>query len=121
MMMIMIFGLDLSKNKELYVIACYVNQLTSLDIDNNSELRSIYCGDNQITSLDVSNNTLLETLHCEDNQLTSLKANNGRILSFDANNNPNLYCVEVFEGTTPQLLWQDAHDSQFTWSEDCDY
>jgi hypothetical protein len=71
--------------------------------------------------LDVSKNTLLEELGCSENQLTSLKASNGRTLDLRANNNPDLLCIEVFQGRTPLLSNQETHDTQFTWAEDCGY
>jgi len=114
--------LDLSNNSSLSVLECYSNEITRLDLSNNLELTQLRCENNQLSSLDVSKNTLLEYLYCNENQLTSLKANNGRTLNLNANNNPDLFCIEVFQGIAPSLSWiVDAHDAQFTWSEDCDY
>ena len=77
---------------------------------------------NQLTSLDLSNNALLEELSCSENQLSDLKANNGRTLELRANNNTDLFCIEVYQGNTPSLFYtQVAHDDQFTWAESCDY
>ena len=125
-------SLDVSKNTELYFLECGENQLTRLNGIQNTLLEGLICSNNLLTSLDVSNNTGLTWLVCYNNRLSSLKANNGKTpfpFTLNANNNPELFCIEVYEAIAPNFtsLWpdghdtHDAHDPQFTWSENCDY
>ena len=62
-------SLYLNENlKELY---CQHNRLTSLHL--NEKLEKLYCSNNQLTSLYLNKN--LKTLYCRNNQLTSLHLN----------------------------------------------
>ena len=71
-----ITSLDLSDNPALTGLYCDFNQLSNLDLTNNPNLQTLYCNNNQLTSLDVSNNTILQVLYCYVNQLTSLDISN---------------------------------------------
>ena len=92
-------SLDVSNNTALEdFLDCSGNQLTSLDVSNNTALNLLDCSDNQLTYLDVSTNTDLVELYCRSNQLQCLNVNNSNninFLSFYADNNPNLTCIEV--------------------------
>jgi hypothetical protein len=67
--------------KNLTVLNCSFNQLTSLDVSNNTALTYLDCSNNQLTLLDVSNNTALTDLDCSSNQLTSLNLSNNTALT----------------------------------------
>jgi Leucine-rich repeat (LRR) protein len=91
-------SLDVSQNSALTTLWCYENQLDSLDVSQNSALTTLWCSNNQLSSLDLSQNTSLGDLNCAFNQLTYLDVTNGNntnMSNFYANNNPNLFCVDV--------------------------
>ena len=63
--------LDVTKFKNLKLLRCEFNELTSLQL--NEKLEKLYCGHNQLTSLQLNEN--LKILDCDNNQLTSLHLN----------------------------------------------
>ena len=135
-------SLDVSQNTALTVLACGSNQLTNLDVTQNTALTGLYCDYNQLTSLDVTQNTALSHLICDHNQLTSLdvsqhtaleylrcsynnlfclnvaNGNNTNMISFNANSNPNLSCIEVDDENYSLLNWSFI-DNGVTFSTDC--
>jgi Leucine-rich repeat (LRR) protein len=122
-------SLDVSQNTDLYFLQCQSNQLTTLDVSTNTALQYLYCYSNQLTSLDISNDTILKELHCQDNQLTSLDLRNGNntnmptfTISFNATNNPNLYCInvdDVFWSTTNWTVANGSINTQHYFSNNC--
>ena len=79
-------SLDLSQNHYIEDLACYNNQLTSINLSTQTHnysfgqytsLAVIDCRDNQLTSLDFSMHGQLWILDCRNNQLTSLNLKNG--------------------------------------------
>ncbi|MBR3057126.1 MAG: DUF4214 domain-containing protein [Clostridiales bacterium] len=68
----MLTTLDLSQNKNLMFLYCQNNQLTELNIEKNTGLVILYCGDNQLQKLDVSHSTVLQFLSCQRNQIDAL-------------------------------------------------
>ena len=122
-------SLDVSQNTDLYFLQCQSNQLTTLDVSTNTALQYLYCYSNQLTSLDVSNDTTLKELHCQDNQLTNLDLRNGNntnmptfTISFNATNNPNLYCINVDDVSWSTANWTVANGSintQHYFSNNC--
>jgi hypothetical protein len=122
-------SLDVSQNTDLYFLQCQSNQLTTLDVSTNTALQYLYCYSNQLTSLDVSNDTTLKELHCQDNQLTNLDLRNGNntnmptfTISFNATNNPNLYCINVDDVSWSTTNWTVANGSintQHYFSNNC--
>ena len=104
-------SIDVSQNTSLTFLRCDWNQLTSLDVSTNTALTELSCYFNQLTSLDVSNNTTLNTLYCSNNNLATLDVRNGNNTnfsvinpSFNAKNNPNLYCIDV-----DNVAWSTAN------------
>jgi protein phosphatase 1 regulatory subunit 7 len=65
---------SLKTQKELTIIYCHNEKLTSLEgIENCINLEKLYCNNNKLTSLKgIENCPNLEILDCEKNQLTSL-------------------------------------------------
>ena len=122
-------SIDVSNNIYLTDLRCQSNQLTSLDVSTNTALQYLYCYSNQLTSLDVSNDTTLKELHCQDNQLTNLDLRNGNntnmptfTISFNATNNPNLYCINVDDVSWSTTNWTVANGSintQHYFSNNC--
>ena len=101
-------SLDVSQNTALTKLYCYNNQITSLNVSTNTALTELWCYTNEITSLDVSLNTALNRLQCGDNQLNSLDVRNGNntnFVSFLANNNTNLTCIEVDDASWSTTNW----------------
>jgi len=116
-------SLNVSNNVNLERLLCENNQLTTLDVSTNTSLDRLSCPGNQLTGLDVSNNPVLNRLWCHDNELTSLNLKNGNNLNFVtfyAQNNPNLTCIEVDDPAWSILNWTNI-DSQTTFSEGCGY
>ena len=62
--------------KNLQILDCSLNDITSLDVSNNFALTRLKCWENQLTSLDVSNCTELIELECFGNELKSLSLSN---------------------------------------------
>ena len=137
-------SLDFSQNTALTTLDCHANQLTSLDISQNTALTDLICDNNELISLDVSQNTALEQLDCTINQLTSLDVSQNTALTglwcysnqltclkvpisqqqlffdgFNANNNPNLTCIEVNNVTWANNYHDMWLDPQMYFSEDC--
>ena len=134
--------LDVSQNTALTFLRCEYNQLTSLDVSTNTALTYFYCDNNQLTVLDVSVNTSLGRLSCSNNQLTSLDASQLNILTeiacynnqltsldvrngnninfqhFYAQNNPNLYCIDVDDSVWSTANWTGI-DPQHYFSNNC--
>ncbi|MFD1614779.1 T9SS type A sorting domain-containing protein [Gelatiniphilus marinus] len=114
-------SLNLSQNTALRVLLCGNNQLESLDVSQNTALGNLNCSYNQLESLDVTQNTALYTLNCRNNSLTNLNVKNGNntnLNNFHANNNPDLFCVEVDDAAYSSANWINI-DSQTVFSEDC--
>ena len=63
--------LDVRRFKNLKILICSYNKLTSLHL--NEKLEELYCSYNQLTSLHLNEN--LEILFCSYNQLSSLHLN----------------------------------------------
>jgi len=122
-------SLDVSQNTALYFLKCESNQITTLDVSTNTALQYLHCHSNQLTSLDVSNDIALKELHCQDNQLTNLDLRNGNntnmptfTISFNATNNPNLYCINVDDVSWSTANWTVANGSintQHYFSNNC--
>jgi len=112
-------SLNVSNNTVLTYLDCINNNLSLLDISNNTVFEKLWCYNNQLTTLDVSNNILLTDLWCKENQLVSLNVKNGNNVNFEyfrAENNPNLYCIEVDDSTWSTTNWHYV-DSIASFSE----
>ncbi|WP_111683809.1 T9SS type A sorting domain-containing protein [Winogradskyella tangerina] len=112
--------LVVSNNLNLEGLFCASNQISNLDLTSHTLLNSIDASDNLLTNLDLSSiNTVIcpdpqtdpET-PCQDaglinvsrNQLISLNVANGfndLVTIFDASDNPDLFCIQIDAGFTP--------------------
>ncbi|RCW92518.1 T9SS type A sorting domain-containing protein [Winogradskyella arenosi] len=140
-------SIDVSNNTLLTELIVASNSLTSIDITNNTMLTAVDFQDNSISSLDISNNPSLTRIHAAfnqfttfdisaypqinqlliyDNQLTSLNVANGNNSNFvymKVYNNPDLTCVQIDSGYTPNQVgvydngW--TKDTTTNYSENC--
>ncbi|WP_422107838.1 T9SS type A sorting domain-containing protein [Winogradskyella sp.] len=109
-----------SNNTSLESLFCASNQITILDLTVNTLLKNLDASDNALTSLDLSFMNSVEcpepqtdpVTACQDvssinvsrNQLNSLTVANGfneLIAVFDASDNPDLFCIQIDNGFTP--------------------
>lgn len=114
-------ALNLSTNIALYNLVCDSNQLTALDLSTNTTLNLLHCHSNQITALDLST-TSVRRLRCNDNQLSHLNVQNNNNsnttnLLFQAQNNPNLNCIQVDDTTYSNTTWTNI-DAGTVFSQD---
>lgn len=115
--------LNLSVNTALIVLECQNNLLTALNLSTNTALSVLRCQNNQLPALNLNTNIALSGLYCHNNQLTTLKLKNGNntaISDFDfqAQDNPNLTCIEVDSIAFSNAFW-NARDSGTYFSTDC--
>lgn len=82
----------------LEIISSTHTRITNLDLSQIPNLRSLYVEHTLLTDLDVSQNPNLTYLNCSYNPLTSLNVQNGNntvLYYLQANNNPDLTCIQV--------------------------
>jgi hypothetical protein len=125
--------LDLSANKDLNMLHCSVNHLTSLDLSANTALDALYCSYNDLTAIDLSANPNLLSLDCAFNQLTALdlpantkltflKCNNNRLKMLDISSNTELNgfdcshneLTELDVSANTALTWIDCRFNYIT-------
>ncbi|GAA4955643.1 hypothetical protein GCM10023314_31740 [Algibacter agarivorans] len=112
--------LVVSNNINLESLFCASNQITILNVSSNTNLKTLDASNNLISTLDLStinavdcpNPQTVPTTICQGaasinvsrNQLTSLVVNNGfnnLISTFNSEDNPDLFCIQVDSGFTP--------------------
>ena len=101
-------ALDVTNNTAIIDLYCNNNSLTALDVSANTVLKYLQCTDNLITSLDVSVNSALIELSCKYNSLTSLNVangNNSNFITFYAESNSSLNCIQTDAGFSPPATW----------------
>ncbi len=108
---------------------CSDNKLTNIELYGSTNLLHLSCSNNQLTSLNLSKNTSLTSLECSKNWLRSINIANGNnenfryfidtIPPFNAQNNPNLKCIQIDDGFTPSENWKK--DETTSWSNDIFY
>ena len=90
-------------------------------IEDFTDLTFLTLTNNNILQLDVSNNLDLVTFFCANNHLTSLDLRNGNntnLLTFNAANNPNLFCIDVDDPVYSTNNWTNI-DAQHYFSNNC--
>ena len=117
-------SLDVTQNTSLQTLSCEYNEINDIDLSQNINLQTFTCGHNKLTSLDVSLNSLLSSLLCNDNLLMCLNLKNSNITNMylKATNNPDLFCVEVYDVTLANANWTSANlsvDSIVYFSQYC--
>ena len=119
-------NLNLTNNIQLYDIKCFGNRISTLDVSKLEGLDELGCNDNFLVSLDVSKNTILRNLWCYSNQLVYLNVANGsnvNMTMIEANDNPDLTCVQVDDVDYSNENWTGGaflFDPQSIFSEYCE-
>ncbi len=117
----LISNLNLTSNTFLTHLFCAENNISVLDLSQNTGLIELVCSINQLTALDVSANTSLTRIACTDNLLTALNVangNNSNFLTFEAQNNSNLTCIQVDDAAYSTANWTNI-DAQTSFDTDC--
>ncbi|WP_178987860.1 T9SS type A sorting domain-containing protein [Winogradskyella schleiferi] len=99
------------------------NILTNIDLSNNTDLEILDCSNNEITDLDLTLNAALTSLLCNDNSLLTINienGNNGALTTFNATNNPNLYCINVDDAIVGSIPGSWQKDDFAAYNGDCD-
>jgi hypothetical protein len=119
-------SINISNNTMLEFLSCYNNILTNIDVTNNSLLTALNCQNNLLNALDVSKNTDLTRLYCSNNLLTSLNIKNGnnfkmigQFNGLNAQNNPNLMCLQVDDPSIAETYAEWIKDSHAIYSNNC--
>ncbi len=145
-----ISNLNISQNPNLKELACGFNELSSLNVSHNSDLEYLNVRGSNLTSVDVLENSNLENfiasetniinidlslnhniiyVDCQNNpSLTGLNIKNGNNINMTrmlANDNPNLFCIQVDDenATYPPCIDQGYDgwcvDNWVGYSEEC--
>ncbi len=110
-------SLKVHANTALIVLDCSNNDLTELDVSHHVDLEDLDCSFNRIEALNVSTNSALTRFLCHDNALQTLNlknTNNAALNPFNADNNPNLSCIEVDNLPVPALGWDKDPNSNYS-------
>lgn len=121
--------IDFSAFKQLQVIQCYCNDITSVNVSKNLELTDLECGNCLIKKLDVSKNTKLRSIDfpstdisninvSKNTKLLHLNCQRTKISKLDVSKNTNLeylYC----DGTSISSL--DVSKNTKLETLDCSY
>lgn len=102
-------------------ISCFNNNLTSVDISKNIKVVQFLCESNNISELDLSNNFELIDFKSHSNKLTKLNVangNNSNFIRFEAQENPQLQCIQVDAGFMPPNSWLKPGNTLF--NESCE-
>lgn len=92
-------------------------------IESFPALSTFDCSDNNIVELDLTANTALTSVICSNNNLEFVDLRNGmnnpQLLTFDATNNPSLFCINVDDVTYSENAagWQE--DAIVNYNVDC--
>lgn len=101
----------------LTFLACAGNNLTKLNVDKNVNLTVLFCAGNPIEKLSLVKNTSLNNLSSWNCDLKTVNVANGMnsiFTTFNVTNNPNLKCIQIDNGFTPNNSW--SKDSGATYS-----
>lgn len=126
-------GIDTDGILNNFVATADINALTLLDISGLGildltgiqdfiALQTLDCAFNQIETIDLTANTALTTLLCNDNTLLTLNIENGNnnaLTTFNATNNPTLFCINVDDAIVASIpgIWQK--DAFASYNGDC--
>ncbi|WP_430466518.1 T9SS type A sorting domain-containing protein [Winogradskyella ouciana] len=109
--------IDLSNNINLSVLDISNNTFTSFLPSDVLSLQVFNCENNEIIELDFQQNQSLTSISCQSNFLETLNISNGQnatLTDLNAQNNPDLMCVETDTGTVPSgATWLIDATAQF--------
>jgi Leucine-rich repeat (LRR) protein len=119
--------INLTNNINLnWLYASYLFELNTLDLTTNNLLISVQVNNCNITSLSIANNSLLEYLDIFNSNVENLDLRNGTnnlLISMNATNNPNLFCISVDnENDANSAVYPYSEwfiDSQVSYSSNC--
>ena len=98
--------------KNLEILLCSGNGLTSLDVSQNNKLEVLYCYDGRLESLVIGDMPHLVKLNCRDNRLTSLDLTGApRLKRLDCKRN-QLESLSL--GSMEQMYLIDCRENAFT-------
>lgn len=113
----MISNLDLSVNTNLVDLNIASNNFTEFLPSEILTLQVFNCDDNAIVELDFQQNEDITNLSCQFNALEVLNVRNGQnaiLLNLNAQNNPDLVCIETDTGNVPAgATWVIDATAQF--------
>ena len=96
-----ITSLDFTQNPDISFIDSRNASLQQLLLGNNPSLQRVYCQNNQLTEIKITGENNLQELDCFNNLLTKLEVRDlDYALVLNAQNNPDLFCVEVDDPIT---------------------
>jgi hypothetical protein len=95
-------GIEAFRN--LTVLDCGDNNLTSLNLSQNTALTQLYCYDNLLTNLDLSANLQLTSLDCRNNMISDLNVTQNISLSYLQCTFNELVNLDVTQNTNLSIL-----------------
>ena len=101
-----IASIDLTQNTNLVVLDISNNVFTSFLPSEVPSLSDFICDGNAIVELDFQLNQNVTSLSCQSNSLEVLNIRNGQnniLTNLNAQNNPDLTCIETDNGTVPKI------------------
>ncbi|CAM1354614.1 T9SS type A sorting domain-containing protein [Tenacibaculum insulae] len=118
--------IDMSSNLALQSLQCNGNPLTSLNISQNNALTLLRANQTSLSEIDASNNTALTSINVSNcPNLTQLNIQNGNNTNmsggnFSANNNPNLFCIQVDTAAYSTTNWTTIDAQTFFNTNSCE-
>ncbi|RKR05248.1 putative repeat protein (TIGR01451 family)/predicted secreted protein (Por secretion system target) [Flavobacterium sp. 90] len=74
--------------KNLTLLHCYENSISTLDLSNLKNLNTLDCRDNLLTNLNIINSPVFNYLDCSNNKLTNLNLTNAKdLVTLNCKNN----------------------------------
>jgi Leucine-rich repeat (LRR) protein len=115
--------IDVSQNTNLKQLWVRQNNLIFLDVSKNTNLEWLISSVNAIQNLDLSLNTALSFIEIHTNDLHTLNLKNvsGSSLSFDAQLNSSLTCIEVDSPTAWTSAFSSQIDNTASFNSNCSY
>ena len=118
--------IDVTQNPLLTHLLLTNNSISTIDISQNSNLEVLELDENNLTEIDLSQQTNLFLFYINDNQISELNISNsfveeapGVFTFFNAQNNPNLSCIQVDNVTDAQNKTNWTKDATTTYSLNC--
>lgn len=105
-------------------IDCANKNIINLDgIESFVNTTSLIISGNQLTKLDISKNLKLASLFCAGNRLKTLNLKNSTntvLITMDASNNADLYCIQVDDANAASTSVGWTKDAKASYNTDCE-